>query len=85
MRIAMDKAGRVVIPREVRERAHLRPGDPLEVRVRGGVVEIEPASVPMKLEKRGRWTVVVPLKKVPKLTQEEVDAVLDDIRSGNRD
>src|SRR5207237_10671360 len=85
MRIAMDKTGRIVIPRAVREKAQLRPGAALEIRVSNGIVEIEPALVPRRVEKRGRWGVAVPLKKVPTLTQEQVNEVLDDIRGGNRD
>jgi AbrB family looped-hinge helix DNA binding protein len=83
MRVAMDKAGRVVIPRSVRDRAHLRPGAPLDIRVRDGVVELEPAPSAARLEKRGKWTVAVP-GKATRLTQEQVDAVMDEIRYGGR-
>lgn len=83
MQVAMDKAGRIVIPRSVRDRAHLRPGAPLEIRVRDGVVELEPAPAPARLEKRGRWTVAVQDESA-RLTQGQVDAVIDEIRSGGR-
>lgn len=84
MKIAMDRTGRVVIPRIVRERAQLRPGVPLEIRVRNGVVEIEPASSAVTLEQRGRWTVAVSSVEDATLTQEDVDAVLEEVRSGGR-
>jgi len=83
MHVTMDKAGRIVIPKSVRDRAHLRPGAPLMVRVRDGVLEIEPAPSPARLEKRGRWTVVVH-DETARLTQDQVDAVIDEIRSGGR-
>ena len=84
MRIAMDRTGRVVIPRAVRAQAQLRPGAPLDIRVRDGVVELEPVPSPMRLVKRGRWTIAVPEKAGPRLAQEDVDAVLDDLRSRRR-
>ena len=40
----------------------------LEVRVREGRVEIEPARLVVKLERRGRFTVAVPSEPVPPLT-----------------
>lgn len=42
MKATIDKAGRVVIPKAIRERAGLRPGMELTVRVENGVVELEP-------------------------------------------
>jgi AbrB family looped-hinge helix DNA binding protein len=63
----MDRAGRLVIPREIRREAALGPGVPLDVRWRDGVVEIEPAPLPVKLERRGRVLVAKPLRKVPRL------------------
>ncbi len=60
MQTTMDAAGRLVIPREVRRVAGLRPGVPLEVRWRDGRIEIEPAPLAVRMEKRGRWVVAVP-------------------------
>lgn len=73
-----------MIPRIIRERAQLRPGAALEIRVRNGVIELEPEAAPVRLEKRGRWTVAVPERPGPRLTQEEVDAALEEVRSGGR-
>jgi AbrB family looped-hinge helix DNA binding protein len=39
----MDSAGRLVLPKSIREEADLRPGEPLEVTFRNGRIEIEPA------------------------------------------
>ena len=76
----MDSAGRVVIPREIRREAAIEPGMPLQVRVNDGRVEIEPQTLPMKLEKRGRWLVAVPLVPVPPLTDEAVERTKQQIR-----
>ena len=42
MKATIDKAGRVVIPKAIRERAGLRPGMELEVLMENGRVALEP-------------------------------------------
>jgi AbrB family looped-hinge helix DNA binding protein len=80
MKATMDAAGRLVIPKEVRREAGFRPGMPLEVRWRNGRIEIEPAPLPVKLERRGRLTVAVPRRSVPELRAEEVEQVRQKLR-----
>jgi AbrB family looped-hinge helix DNA binding protein len=53
MRTTIDKAGRLVIPKELRQEGGLKPGTELEIRWRHGVMEIEQAAIPVKLKKRG--------------------------------
>jgi AbrB family looped-hinge helix DNA binding protein len=74
MKTTIDSAGRLVIPKEIRRRAGLAPGVPLEVRYRDGVIEIEPAPMKVKLVREGRFLVAVPLEDVPPLTTAEVEA-----------
>jgi AbrB family looped-hinge helix DNA binding protein len=69
----IDAAGRVVIPSEVRRQANLGPGTRLEIRCRDGVVEIEPAPLPVSLRRRGRLLVAVPERDVPPLTSTAVE------------
>ncbi|MBI2754085.1 MAG: AbrB/MazE/SpoVT family DNA-binding domain-containing protein [Betaproteobacteria bacterium] len=73
MLTTIDRAGRLVIPKEIRREANLAPGAPLEVRWREGRIEIEPAPVPVRLQRRGRLLVAVPQKELPKLTPETVE------------
>jgi AbrB family looped-hinge helix DNA binding protein len=49
----IDAAGRIVIPKRIRDAAGLFPGETLSVRVRDGRVEIEPAPRKVKIVKRG--------------------------------
>lgn len=42
-RLVMDKAGRVVIPKPVREELHLEPGDALELESGGAQITLRPA------------------------------------------
>lgn len=67
MKISIDAAGRLVIPREVRRAAGLEPGMPLDVRVEEGVVVIEPAPTPVIMARRGRFVVAQPARPVPTL------------------
>ena len=76
----MDSAGRVVLPKAARERAGLRPGAELEVRVIDGRIELEPARAPVTIEKRGGFWVAVPAERGPVLTHEDVEATVDEIR-----
>lgn len=80
MKTAMDAAGRLVIPRKIRERAGLVPGAPLTVRYAAGRVEIEPAPMPVELVQRGRLLVAVPRKPGPALTTAEVEEARRGIR-----
>ncbi len=52
MRTTIDSAGRVVIPKAVRDDARLEPGTELEIEFRDGRIEIEPVSAPMRLVER---------------------------------
>jgi AbrB family looped-hinge helix DNA binding protein len=73
MKTTMDRAGRLVIPKEIRREAKLAPGVPLEVKWREGRIEIEPAPAAVRLQRRGRLLVATPRKKAPALTSEEVE------------
>jgi AbrB family looped-hinge helix DNA binding protein len=73
MRTTTDAAGRLVIPKEIRREAGLKPGMALEVRWREGHIEIEPAPLPVKLTKRGRLLVAVPEEQVERLLSDTVE------------
>jgi AbrB family looped-hinge helix DNA binding protein len=73
MKTTIDEAGRLVIPREIRREAGLKPGSALEVRWRDGRIEIEPEPLPVKLVRKGRLLVAVPRGKVGVLRAEAVE------------
>jgi AbrB family looped-hinge helix DNA binding protein len=75
----MDSAGRLVIPSEIRREAALEPGAPLDVRLRDGVIEIEPQSLAVTLERRGRLLVASPVGKTPPLRTATVERTRQDI------
>lgn len=80
MKTAIDSAGRLVIPKEVRREAGLKPGMILDVRWRSGVIEIEPALQPVTLQKRGRLLVAVPVKPAERLRSETVERTRRQVR-----
>jgi len=77
MRSAIDSAGRVIIPKALRDDLGLRPGTPLEVRERGGALVLEPLPVAARLVRRGKGLVVVPEEELPPLTTEQVREALE--------
>ena len=79
MTVTMEAAGRLVIPREIRREAALEPGVPLEVRWRDGVIELEPQSLPVSLERRGRLLVATPREPVARLSTASVERTRRDI------
>jgi AbrB family looped-hinge helix DNA binding protein len=80
MKTTIDSAGRIVVPKALRDALQLKPGQPLEVRANDGRLEIEVASVTMKLVKRGKGLVAVPDEPLPRLTASEVRATLERTR-----
>ena len=81
MRSTIDGAGRVVIPKTMRERLGLDAQAAIEIRERDGRLEIEPAPTPMSLVRRGRaGRVAVPARKLPPLTDDVVRDTLDRTR-----
>lgn len=77
MHTTIDAAGRVVIPKAIRDRLGLTGGGAIEVHERDGCIEIEPAPTPMKLVARKGGLVAVPLHGLPALTDAMVRAALE--------
>jgi AbrB family looped-hinge helix DNA binding protein len=64
MKATIDSAGRIVVPKSLRQALHLKPGQALEIRAGDGRLEIEVAATPMTLQKRGRGVVAIPELRV---------------------
>ena len=80
MKSSIDHAGRVLIPKAVRELAGLKPGTPLEIAYRDGKVEIEAVRRPVKLVRKSGLWIAVPSRGTPKVTGEQVLQTIRDIR-----
>lgn len=84
MTITMDAAGRLVIPKEARSLAGLEPGMPLDIRVRDGRIEIEPAPLEVTVQKRRGFHVAVPKMSAPTLPADAVERTRRTLRRERR-
>ncbi|MEP7379107.1 MAG: AbrB/MazE/SpoVT family DNA-binding domain-containing protein [Chloroflexota bacterium] len=80
MRTTIDDAGRVVVPKRLRDALGLAGGQEVEITARDGRLEVEPASVPMRLVRRGRHKVAVADVEMPPLTADMVRDTLEQVR-----
>ena len=81
MRTTIDAAGRVVIPKQLRQAASLEPGQELEVTERDGRIEIEPVSTPVQLVERDGFLAAEPAdEEGSPLTATEVRDLLERTR-----
>jgi AbrB family looped-hinge helix DNA binding protein len=80
MRTAIDAAGRVVIPKALRDALALTPGQSLEIAERDGRLEIVPAPTPMRLVDEGDGVAAVADVDMPVLTTAMVRDTLEHVR-----
>jgi len=81
VRTTIDKAGRVVIPAAVRERARLRPGTELEITVDEFGVRLERVASGPRLIKVGRRLVARPTVASDARPQLDVAALVEEERN----
>lgn len=81
MTLRVDSAGRLLLPKALRERAGLVPGAPVEVTVTEGRIEMKPAEAPIRLVHEGGLTVAVADADSPPLTEAEVTAIREELRT----
>ncbi len=80
MRTTIDKAGRVVVPKAMRDELGLNGGSEVEVSLVDGHIEIDVVPTPVRLERRdGHWVAVAD-REMPPLTVEMVRETLESIR-----
>lgn len=80
MRTTIDPAGRLVIPKRIRDRLGLRGNEQVEITERDGRIEIEPAPTEVELVREGSVLVARPDRALPPLTDEIVRETLDRVR-----
>jgi len=80
MRTTIDGAGRLVVPKPLRDELGLRSGQEIEVSLRNGRIEIEPVPTSMRLVDRESFLVAEPDGSLPPLTADEVRDTLERVR-----
>ena len=81
MRTTIDKAGRIVIPASIRERAQLWPGATVEITQDDLGIRLERVAAGPRLVKVGRRLVARPTVEVEKRPEIDIAALVDEERS----
>lgn len=85
MTSTIDAAGRLVIPKRIREAAGLRAGTRVRLRLESDRVVMEPVPLSVTLERRGTMVVAVPRTPVPVMSSDDVAKAIDEIRESYTD
>ncbi len=80
MRTTIDKLGRVVIPKAIRDELRLGAGVEVEVSAANGTVEIAIPATGIRLERRNGVLVAVADRELPPLSADAVRDVLEQTR-----
>lgn len=80
MRTTIDAAGRVVVPKALRDELGLQAGQEIEASVRDGRLEIEIPPAELHLKRRRGGVVAVPTTMLPTLTAALVRRTLERTR-----
>ena len=80
MRTTIDGAGRIVVPKALRDSLGLAGGQEVEVMARDGHLEIAVAPTTMRLKRRGSVLTAVPDRALPPLTADMVRETLEQTR-----
>jgi len=77
-KVTLDRAGRVVLPKTLRDELHLSPGDTLDLTVKGDEITLRPRRGATPLQKeRGVWV----FRTGEPLTAGETEETLRNIRA----
>jgi AbrB family looped-hinge helix DNA binding protein len=85
MKTTIDAAGRVVIPKALRDRAGLQAGMEIEVNLRDGLIEIAPPPPQGRLVREGGFLVWEPAEGAGTVSTEEILKLIEDLRERRLD
>jgi AbrB family looped-hinge helix DNA binding protein len=80
MRATIDAAGRVVIPKSLREAIGLGDGGEIEIQLVDGALLVAPPTVRKRVEQRDGRATIVTDESLPPLADHVVRDVLDSVR-----
>ena len=73
------------MPKALRQAIGLRPGSEVEMRVSDGRIEMEPAPLEVRKERRGGLLVAVPSAPLPQMAASAVDETVASLRTSRSD
>ncbi|HEY0454797.1 MAG TPA: AbrB/MazE/SpoVT family DNA-binding domain-containing protein [Verrucomicrobiae bacterium] len=82
--VEIDKAGRIILPKSLREQLHLLPGDKLSLSLEGSGFKLEPEKMAGEYVKKGSVLVLTGGFKEALTTENVNDLILHDRESINR-
>lgn len=80
MHVSIDRAGRIVVPKALRDSLGFTEGVDLELFVEDGRLVVELRNPPKRLEKRGNSYVIVSDEPIGQMTPDDVRDVLESVR-----
>ncbi len=80
MRTTIDRAGRLVVPKPIRERLQLGNGGPVEVEEHDGAIEVRPIPAEVVIAQTPQGPVASPIGSLPPLTDAIVRETLERTR-----
>lgn len=85
-KLTIDKAGRIVLPKPIRQELQIEPGDTFEIETQGDEIKLRPVrSQATMRKKRGVWV----FRSGEPLTAETVNKIIQEVRderdAANRD
>ena len=80
MRSTIDKAGRVIVPKAMRDELGLTGGTEVEIGLVDGKVEIAPVASHIRLERKRGRLVAASNREMTALTADDVRALLEKLR-----
>jgi len=80
MKTTIDAAGRIVVPKRLRDELGLQPGQVLELQVTDGRLQVEIAPVDIQLKRGRHGLVAVAQENMPTLTIDMVRQTLERTR-----
>ena len=81
MTTTIDNAGRIVIPKTIRNQLGLMAGSQIEIELRNGKLDIQPKSI-VTYQKRGKFLIAVVPPSTPVPDNDIVAETLNDLREG---
>ena len=80
MRTSIDRLGRVVVPKAIRDKLRLAGGEPLDVEERDGVIELRVTTTCVRVRETDEGPVAEPLDRIAPLTDDVVRDALEQVR-----